>query len=84
MTKSDAQKIIGILNEHTKRFDGIDGKLDRVIGKLLQHDVRFAKIEETLEATATKDDINMLQTGIDALALKTERLDQEFAILMSK
>lgn len=102
MTKSESQKIIEILNEHTKQFEKInqrfvgvdarlesmevrqntmDGKLDRVVGKLLQHDMRFAEIEEKM---ATKEDVNMLQVSIDALALKTERLDQEFVLFSNK
>lgn len=65
------------LLEHDLRFD-------RIFGKLVEHDLRFHGVEDKIDGMATKEDVRMLQTGIDALAVQSQNLDQEFTVLKNK
>lgn len=47
---------------------------DKIIKKLIEHDDRLEKIENTM---ATKDDINRVMNSLDEVLTISRRLDQE-------
>ncbi|MBI5755258.1 hypothetical protein HZA41_03505 [Candidatus Peregrinibacteria bacterium] len=80
------------LDEHDKRFDGhdkrLDGhdkrlerievRLDRITEKLLEHDLRFIRIEETM---VTKKEFYELYNKIDSFLALHIKMDQEVTIM---
>ncbi|OGH64102.1 MAG: hypothetical protein A2821_02315 [Candidatus Magasanikbacteria bacterium RIFCSPHIGHO2_01_FULL_41_23] len=66
------------LKEHDKRFDQIDGQIDFLAIKVLEHDDRLQRIEENM---ATKADLRTISDTLDKLVGLALKKDQEVTFL---
>ncbi len=72
------QEILQKLQEHDKRFDQIDGQIDFLAKKVLEHDERLDKI---LDNMATKDDVSKITNTLDKIVKLYETKDQEITLI---
>ena len=61
-------------DEVGKRFDKVEDTLDLLATKVLEHDDRLERIENTM---ATKEDINKLSGTLDYIVGKLDKNEQE-------
>ncbi len=75
------QSIMPVMSRDTnygKRFDKIDGQLDKIVATMLK---RFDKIDKALEKKADKVDTERLLGLADSLAKRQETCDQERLVM---
>jgi chromosome segregation ATPase len=63
------------------RFDQIDGQIDFLVKKFLDHDDRLERIEENM---ATKSDIRGIQDTLDVLVKMHQKTNQELTFMGSR
>lgn len=62
------------LREHDECFAKVDGQMEFLVKKVLEHDERLERIEENM---ATKADIHEITSTLDVLVKLAEKKDQE-------
>lgn len=66
--------IVNKLGEHDARFDAVDARFERIETKLLEHDDRLERIEQTM---ATKNDVREIIGMLEPVVALAKRLEDE-------